>query len=76
MDFILKQVSTPAHIALFSVMNSYKGNMLVNTYYSNIYRQTYNIGRNKSQNLIASRLVLQLSLPNRLKPSVKSRMKM
>ena len=34
------------------------------------YRQTSNISRNKS------RLVSQLSLPNPLKPGVKSRMKM
>ena len=39
-----------------------------------IYRQ--NIKRTKSQNLNVSRLVLQLSLPNTLKPRVKSRMKM
>ena len=30
----------------------------------------------KSQNLIVSRLILQLSLPNPLKPDVESRMKM
>ena len=40
------------------------------------YHQTYNVSRAKSQNLNASRLVLQLSLPNPLKPGVKSRMKM
>ena len=40
--------------------------------------QTSNTGirHNKSQNLNVSRLVLQLSLPNPLKPGVKSRMKM
>ena len=41
-----------------------------------IYHQTSNISRIKSQNLNVSRLVLQLSLPNPLKPGVKSRMKM
>ena len=35
-----------------------------------------NIRRTKYQNLNASRLVLQLSLPYPLKPGVKSRMKM
>ena len=40
------------------------------------YRQTSNISRTKSQNLNVSRLVLQLSLPNPLKPGIKSRMKM
>ena len=38
-------------------------------------RQTSNISHTKSQNLNASRLVLHLSLPNPLKPGVKSRMK-
>ena len=37
--------------------------------------QISNIRRTKSQNLNVSRLVLQLSLPNQLKPDVKSRMK-
>ena len=35
-----------------------------------------NIRRTKSPNLNVSRLVLQLSLPNPMKPGVKSRMKM
>ena len=35
-----------------------------------------NINRTKSKKLNDSRLVLQLSLPNPLKPRVKSRMKM
>ena len=35
------------------------------------YRKVSNIRRSKSQNLKDSRLVLQLSLPNRLKPGVK-----
>ena len=39
------------------------------------YRQISNISRTKSQNLNVSRIVLQLSLPNPLKPGVKSRMK-
>ena len=40
------------------------------------YRKVSNIRRTKSPNLTASRLVLQLSLPNPKKPGVKSRMKM
>ena len=40
------------------------------------YRQTYNIRPNKSQNLNGSRLILQLSLLNPLKPGVKSTIKM
>ena len=41
-----------------------------------LYRQTSNIRHTKSENLNVSRLVLQLSLRNLLKPGVKSRMKM
>ena len=40
------------------------------------YRKTSNIRGTESQNFNVSRHVLQLSLPNPLKPSVKSRMKM
>ena len=40
------------------------------------YRKITNIRRTKSQNLNDSRLVLQLSLSNPLKPGLKSRMKM
>ena len=42
----------------------------------NKYRKVSNIRRTKLPNLTASRLVLQLSLPNPMKPGVKSRMKM
>ena len=41
-----------------------------------MYRQVSNIRRTKSQHLKDSRTVLRLSLPNPLKPVVKSRMKM
>ena len=41
-----------------------------------IYRQTSNIRRIEFQSLDVPRLVLQLSLPNPLKPGSKSRMKM
>ena len=40
------------------------------------YRKVSNIRRTKFQNLNDSRPVLQLSLPNLLKPCIKSRMKM
>ena len=40
------------------------------------YRQFSNIRRTQSQNINVSRLVLQLFLPNPLKPGVKLRMKM
>ena len=40
------------------------------------YRQVSNIRRTKSQHLKDSRTVLWLSLPNPLKPDIKSRMKM
>ena len=40
------------------------------------YRKISNTRRTKSQNLNDSRLVLQLYLPNQLKPGVKSRMQM
>ena len=41
-----------------------------------MYRQVSNIRRTKSQHLKDSHTVLRLSLPNPLKPDVKSRMKM
>ena len=40
------------------------------------YRKTCSVSRTKSQNLTVSRVVLQLSLPNPLKPGVESSMKM
>ena len=43
---------------------------------SPIYRKVSNIRRTKSHHLKDSRTVLRLSLPNPLKPDVKSRMKM
>ena len=46
------------------------------TAYVYIYHQSSNKSRPKFQNLNVSRLVLQLSLPNPMKPGVKSRMKM
>ena len=40
------------------------------------YRKISDIRRTKSPNVIVSRLVLQLSVPNSTKPGVMSRMKM
>ena len=45
------------------------------TFYLCTYRKISNIRCTKSPNLIVSRLVLQLSLPNPMKPGVKSRLK-
>ena len=42
----------------------------------NVYRQVSNIRRTKSQHLKDYHAVLRLSLPNPLKPDVRSRMKM
>ena len=54
-----------------------EGGWLQNNKYMTIgYRQTSNTSRTKSQNVNVSRLVLQLSLRNLLKPGVESRMKM
>ena len=44
--------------------------------FNKIYSKVSNTRRTKSQNLKDSRTVLRLSLPNPLKPDVKSRMKM
>ena len=41
-----------------------------------IYRKISNTRRTQSQNINVSRLVLQLSLPNPLKPGVKLKMEM
>ena len=43
---------------------------------NDMYRKISDISRTESPNLIAPRLVLQLSLPNPMKPGVKLRMKM
>ena len=44
--------------------------------WESMYRKISNIRSTKSPNLNVSRLVVQLSLPNPMKPGVKSRMKM
>ena len=49
---------------------------IILAYVKHDYRQVSNIRRTKSQHLKDSRTVLRLSLPNPLKPDVKSRMKM
>ena len=43
---------------------------------SNRYRQISNTSGTKSKNLKVSRFIMQLSLPNALKPGVGSKMKM
>ena len=48
----------------------------VQTTHQQNYRKVSNVSGTKSQNLNDSRLVLQLSLPNPLKPGDNSRMKM
>ena len=48
----------------------------LHTFHETVYRQVSNIRRTKSQHLKDPRAVLRLSLPNPLKPDVKSRMKM
>ena len=45
-------------------------------YVEHYYRQFSNISRTQFQNINGSRLILQLPLPNPLKPGVKLRMKM
>ena len=52
------------------LLNLFLGNMKY------LYRKISNIIRTNSQNVNDSCLVLQLSLPNPVKPGVKSRMKM
>ena len=47
----------------------------ISTLCNTMYRQTANIRRTKCRKLNVSRLVLQLALPNQLKPGAKSRMK-
>ena len=55
-------------------------NLLIRAhYYTKLhltYHKTSSISRTESQNLNVSHIVLQLSLPNPLKPNVKLRMKM
>ena len=49
---------------------------LMALYHIDKYPKICNIRRTKSQNFNVSRLVLQLYMPDHLKPRVKSRMKM
>ena len=53
-----------------------RGHTLAPIFWGVTYRQVSNIRRTKSKHLKDSRTVLRLSLPNRLKQDVKSRMKM
>ena len=66
-----KELKLQPHLPGFSEL------ALVATHYPYAnYCKIFNIRRTKPQNLNDSRLILQLSLPNPLKPGVKSRMKM
>ena len=60
----------------YSCIGQGKKNDTLADYEDKTYHQICNIRRNKSQNLNVSRIVLQLSYRNPLKPDVKSRMKM
>ena len=64
------QTCKPHCRSIKTSMNNWRASMLGK------YRKVSNIRRTKSQNSNASRLILQLSLPNPLKPGVKLRMKM
>ena len=61
------------------LFNTLKQNIVILMKFSSLasgYRQISNIRCTKSQKLNVSRLVLQLSWPNLLKPCIKLRMKM
>ena len=60
----------------YSCIGQGKKNDTLAGYEDTTYHQISNIRPNKSQNLNVSRIVLQLSYRNPLKPDVKSRMKM
>ena len=66
-----------ADSALTFVIGSIRNKSHLVEHHSHIqhFRKICNISRTKSPNLKFSRLILQLSLPNPLKPGVKSRMK-
>ena len=65
-------MKTLLEIYLFSM---YIHVYIASSFFAN-YRKTFSISRTKSQNLTLSRVVLQFSLPNPLKPGVKSSTKM
>ena len=64
------------HFAMQSLLISNSKAMILIIVAKWRYRQVSNIRRTKSQHLRNYRTVLRLSLPNPLKPDVKSRMKM
>ena len=64
-----------AYVITYSCWD-YSKSMLVKGAPVDMYCKISNIKRTKSPNLNASRLVLQLPLPNPMKPGVTSRMKM
>ena len=67
-----KYLKSGKNLTLNDEMNTFSG-----TFSGNFgYRRSFDIRHNKSQDFDVSHLVFQLSLPNPLKPGVKSRMKM
>ena len=62
------------HLQWLNIHKTYHRTLYDNDYHRT-YHQASNIIRTKYQKLNVSRLVLQLSLPNSLKPGVESRMK-
>ena len=69
-----KLIDTTYHIKYYSDMESLKAHSGDRN--NNYYPKISNIRRTQIPNFNVSRLVLQLSLPNPMKPGVKSRMKM
>ena len=60
----------------FGLLTAHVGNKVCRKYGNLIYRKVSNIRCTKSPNLNVSRLVLHLAVLNRMKPGVKSRMKL
>ena len=71
-----RSVGTIKHATFYQAWKEYDIRDGSNVCIYGTYRQISNISRTKSQYWNVSRLVLQLSLPNPLKPGVKSIMKM
>ena len=74
--FTCNLMRIPYRICRHKTQVIYIADLTLNKQLQNNYRQIYNIRRTKSRTLNVSCLVLQLSLPNPLKPGIESRMKM
>ena len=72
LHFVRWKLDLPALVAILKLYALY---CITGLCYNGIYRKISNISHTKSQNSNVSHLILQLSLPNSLKPGVKSRMK-